>query len=81
MSNEKELGPLDIRLWTKEEACFRLWKSEHTYLMSRGWEALVGTQSDNYLIAPGDDIDASGTRHYTHDEAMVIQKEKDNYHG
>lgn len=77
--SEQKVHLLDIKRQTKQEACFYLWKAEMTYLMSRGWETLVGGSSPKCFVAPGDDYRSPDCVFYTHDEALVIQKEKDEY--
>jgi hypothetical protein len=73
----KELHPLDIRNYSKEEACRLLWRAEMTYLGARGWITLCGIP-DKYYVAPGDDYKDDKTILYSHEEALKIQKEKDN---
>ena len=73
----KELHPSDVRNRTKEEAVRILFKSEMTYLASRGWTLLCGTRDDKYYVAPGDEEFLKDATRYTHDEALKIQKEKD----
>jgi len=76
--DKKELHPLDVRNWTKEESMQKLFKAEMTYLASRGWQMLCGTRDSRYYVSPEDDYKAEETKLYTHDEALQIQKEKDS---
>jgi hypothetical protein len=77
-SAEQKLHPLDIRNWTKEEAMWKLFKAEMTYLGARGWTMLCGTPDDKLYIEPGVvDYRAGDVRLYSHEEALKIQKEKD----
>ena len=73
----KELHPSDVRNRTKEESKMILFRSEMTYLMSRGWNMLCGTPDSRYYVAPGEEDNLKEAHLYTHDEALKIQKEKD----
>ena len=73
----KELHSLDVRNQTKEEAVRRLFQAETTYLASRGWTMLCGTQDNKYYVLPGIEYQAIDAVLYSHEEALKIQKEKD----
>lgn len=65
----------DIRHWSKDKAKWYLFKSELTYLMSRGWHTLCGI-SDKYYVAPEEKC-TNYSILYSHEEALSIQKKKD----
>lgn len=64
----------DVRLWSKDTATLYLFKAELTYLQSRGWTNLIGRSDSKCMIF----LDKSKIpTYYSHEEALSIQKKKD----
>lgn len=54
-----------------------LFRAELRHLTRRGWQALCGTQDAHCMVAPGDNYIGLNVILYTHEEALKLQKEKD----